>query len=50
MNKLLGQCKSWGGPACNIKELESAMKKRPDDAEIIVIVDLHITNKQVVQK
>ena len=40
VTKLLGQCKSWGGPVCSIEELQWTMKKRPDAAEIIVKVEL----------
>ena len=40
VNKLLGQCKSWNGPAVSIEELESILKKHPDRSEIIVKVEL----------
>lgn len=33
-NKLINQCNSCCGPVCTIKALQSAMKKRPDTAEI----------------
>ena len=41
VNKLLAQCKSWGGgPVISIQELESVMKRHHDMFETIVKVEL----------
>ena len=50
VNKLLSQCKSWDGPVCSIEELQWAMKKRPDAAEIMLKFNSNITNTHIVQK
>ena len=40
VNKLLRQCKSWGGPVASIKELESVLKRHHDEAETVVKTEL----------
>ena len=40
VNKLLAQCKSWGGPVVSIQELEAVMKRHHDTVETILKVEL----------
>ena len=40
VNKLLAQCKSWGGPVVSIQELEAVMKRHYDTVETVVKVEL----------
>lgn len=40
VNKLLAQCKSWGGPVVSIPELEAVMKRHHDEVETVVKTEL----------
>ena len=40
VNKLLAQCKSWGGPVVSIPELEAVMKRHHDEVETVVRPEL----------
>lgn len=40
VNKLLVQCKSWGGPVSSIEELQTTLKRHPEAVENIVEVEL----------
>ena len=40
VNKLLAQCKSWGGPVVSIPELEAVMKRHHDKVETVVKTEL----------
>ena len=39
-NKLLGKCKSWGGPVTSAEELNSILESKPDIAEHIIRTEL----------
>ena len=40
VNKLLRDCKSWGGPIASIAELESVLRRHHDNAETVVKTEL----------
>ena len=44
MNKLLGQCKSWGDLIVSILEFESVARKHHDKVETIIKIELAFYN------